>query len=306
MLKRPRIYQQEEKQSVTRSKSKISLAEILFEDDGGGDYGSEINTGISAGMYGGGGGGVKAFNSTFVQPFLDIFRTGQYAVERSGKAVQSFAAKILVNFPRVFMPSRPLIFKEMRDEEKAAYARMDKRYAEVLERNNAALGNKDIKAILFLLNPSAYLGVSLLQKSPKIAFETLNTLSGNTLQDLISDIKIAYNSLPEVQRRNLRVQKFIDRYRHDDEKNKKTMNKTTVPDTAGNMGGYGYDYSYSSYSSSPFDLDEAVSTQENSTPQEKDYLEAAILLLEKNPELKQKYFRRAYKKVSIRSCRENH
>jgi hypothetical protein len=60
----------------------------------------------------------------------------------------------------------------------------------------------------------------------------------------ISDIKSAYYALPAVQRRNLRVQKYIEKYKEDDEKNKKHLPKSTVPDGAGYMS-YGADYHYS-------------------------------------------------------------
>lgn len=277
MQKKNRINQKEKKEN------QIKLFEFIFEE-----YGDDIGGGgySDFSAYGSiGGGGVDIFKKTFVDPFIDIFRSGQYAVEKATGSVFYFAKKLLVNFPRLFSPSKPLIFNEIRDQEKAAFARMDKRYSEVLQRNAEALENKDFKLILFLLNPKAALGVKLIQKSPKAAFNILNTFSGNKLKDLVSDIKSAYNSLPAVQRRNLRVQKYIEKYKQDDEKNKKTLPKSTVPDGASYMS-YGADYHYNN-----MDYDMSLNEEQTSNiPSEKDFLEAALIYLDKNPDVKQEMF----------------
>jgi len=285
---------QKKNQKIKNAKeNKIKLFEFIFEeygdDTGGGGY-SDFSA------YGSiGGGGVDIFKKTFVDPFFDIFRSGQYAVEKATGSIFYFAKKLLVNFPRLFSPSKPLIFNEIRDQEKAAFQRMDKRYAEVLQRNSEALENKDFKLILFLLNPKAALSFKLIQKSPKAAFNILNTFSGNKLQDLVSDIKSAYYAIPAVQRRNLRVQKYIEKYKYDDEKNKKTLPKSTVPDGAGYMS-YGADY-YSSYNNGmdgDMSLNETQTAQE---PSEKDFLEAALIYLDKNPNKKEEMFSDVYQKL---------
>lgn len=262
----------------------IKLYNFIFEE-----YGDDIGGGgySDFSAYGSiGGGGVDIFKKTFVDPFFDIFKTGQYAVEKATSSIFYFAKKLLVNFPRLFSPSKPLIFDEIRDQEKAAFARMDKRYSEILQRNAEALENKDFKLILFLLNPKAALSVKLLQKSPKMAFNILNTFSGNKLQDLVSDIKSAYYALPAVQRRNLRVQKYIEKYKEEDEKNKKHLPKSTVPDGAGYMS-YGSDYHYSTNNGNE---DFVQENAENYEPTEKDFLEAGLLYLEKNPQKKAELF----------------
>lgn len=271
----------------------IKLFNFIFEE-----YGDDIGGGgySDFSAYGSiGGGGVDIFKKTFVDPFFDIFKTGQYAVEKATASIFHFAKKLLVNFPRLFSPSKPLIFDEIRDQEKAVYARMDKRYSEILQRNLEALENKDFKLILFLLNPQAALGMKLVQKSPKAAFNILNTFSGNKLQDLVSNIKAAYYALPAIQRRNLRVQKYIEKYKESDEKNAKHLPKSTVPDGAAYMS-YGADY-YSSYgnnTSGP--IDENMESQ-NYEPTEKDFLEAGLLYLERNPQKKQEIFGEAISKI---------
>jgi hypothetical protein len=277
MKKRNQISREQE------NKNKIKLFDFIFEE-----YGDDIGGGSSDfSAYGSiGGGGVDIFKKTFVDPFIDIFRSGQYAAEKITGSIFYFAKKLLVNFPRLFSPSKPLIFNEIRDQEKAAFLRMNKRYAEVLKKNAEALQNKDFKLMVFLLNPKAILGAKLIQESPKAAFNILNTFSGNKLQDLASDIKSAYNSLPDVQRRNLRVQKYVEKYQKDDEKNKKISQKSTVPDGASYMS-YGADYHYSS----GMDYDSYINEEQNqNTPTERDFLEAALIYLNKNPQIKQEMF----------------
>lgn len=263
----------------------LSFYKFIFEEYGD-DSGSGGYSGFSS--YGGGStstGGVTAFKQTFIDPFFDIFRSGQYATERAGNAVFFFAKKLAKNFPRLFSPTKPLIFSEIRDEEKAAILRMNKRYSEVLEKNANALENKDAKLMLFLLNPKAVLGYKFAKTAPKAAWEIANTVSGNRLQDLVTSIKQAYNELPAVQRRNLRVQQYVQKYKIQDEKDKKTSLKTTVPDG----GSYINNYSHNSFEN----YDSATINEENKpqfTPSENDFFEAAMIYLDKNPDKKNEIF----------------
>jgi len=265
----------------------LLLYKFIFEEYGD-DSGGDGYSGLSS--YGGGAstGGVSIFKQTFIDPFFDIFRSGQYAVEKTGNALFFFAKKLAVNFPRLFSPTKPLIFSEIRDQEVAAIKRMDKRYAEVIEKNAKALENKDAKLMLFLLNPKAVLSYKFAKSSPKAAWEIANTVSGNRLQDLVTNIKQAYNALPAVQRKNLRVQQYIQKYKVDDEKNKKTSLKSTVPDGES----YINNYSYGSQGTQ-FDLDEnnlENSAAGNQAPTENDFFEAAMLFLDNNPSEKEKIF----------------
>jgi hypothetical protein len=97
--------QKKEPTRKTQKEENLSLYKYIFEeygdDSGGGDYSSGGSMG---------GGGVNLFKQTFIDPFFDIFRSGQYAAERTGNAVFFFAKKLLVNFPRLFSPTKPLIF----------------------------------------------------------------------------------------------------------------------------------------------------------------------------------------------------
>lgn len=272
--------QKKEPTRKTQKEENLSLYKYIFEeygdDSGGGDYSSY--------GYGGsmGGGGVNLFKQTFIDPFFDIFRSGQYAAERTGNAVFFFAKKLLVNFPRLFSPTKPLIFSEIRDEEKAAIKRMDKRYSEVLEKNAKALENTDAKVMLFLLNPKAALGYKLVKTAPKAAWEITNTVSGGRLKDLITNIKQEYYAIPEVQRRNLRVQQYVEKYKREDEKDKKGPLKSTVPDGGSYMNSYGY----GSYD----DVMLSEAGNNSGSPTENDFFEAAMIYLDKNPAEKENMF----------------
>lgn len=272
--------QKKEPTQKIQKEENLSLYKYIFEeygdDSGGGDHSSY--------GYGGsmGGGGVNLFKHTFIDPFFDIFRSGQYAAERAGNAVFFFAKKLLVNFPRLFSPTKPLIFSEIRDEEKAAIKRMDKRYSEVLEKNAKALENTDAKVMLFLLNPKAALGYKLVKTAPKAAWEIANTVSGGRLKDLITNIKQEYYAIPEVQRRNLRVQQYVEKYKREDEKDKKGPLKSTVPDGGSYMNSYGY----GSYD----DVMLSEAGNNFASPTENDFFEAAMIYLDRNPAEKENMF----------------
>lgn len=201
--------------------SRISLARILFEDEGGGDYatgsGSDNSSGLEGytGGYGGGGGGggeSSGLKKAFIDPFKTLFGALGYSIEKVVNASYYFAKKILVNIPRLFNPVTPLIFDDIRDEEKAAYGRLDKRYAEVLKQVNENLKNNDIKAFAFLLAPQQVLTAAFVATSPKIAWKTANVLTGNKLNDLVTTVKNAYYSTPGEQRSQERIQQLIRQY----------------------------------------------------------------------------------------------
>ncbi len=188
------------------------MAKILFEDDGGGggDYATGGDPGISSmgmsGGYGGGGyGSVGDFYKTFVEPFKTVIGAFGYGTEKIVKSLYFFAKKILLNIPRLFNPLTPLIFDDIRDEEKAAYASLDQRYAEILKSINEGMQNRDLKAIAFMLYPSQVLGAKLLQKGPGFAYNTANALTGGAL----ARIKQVYDSLPAQERSRQRVAELI-------------------------------------------------------------------------------------------------
>ncbi len=202
--------------------SEISLAKILFEEEGGGDYStpSDIGSfysGTGDGGYGGGGGGsVGEFYKTFVAPFGTLFGALGYSTEKIANAAYYFTKKILVNIPRLFNPVTPLIFDDIKDEEKASYKRLDQRYAAVLKEVNQQLKNTDIKALAFLYAPQSILAGTFITKTPKVAYKVLNVLTGNKVNDLITNVKNAYYSIPRQQRSKERIEQLVRFYSESD------------------------------------------------------------------------------------------
>lgn len=233
--------------------SRISLVKILFEEDGGGsDYSTPSDVGDLRMNYGGSGygssyGGVSDFKKTFIDPFKTLFQAFGYGTEKISNAVFYFTKKILANIPRLFNPATPLIFDDIKDEEKAAYQRLDARYADMLKQVQENVNNKDLKAIAFLLYPKQILSAAFVVKAPKIAYKTINTLSGNKLSDLVSRVKQEYNSLPSQQRSKQRVAALVNKYKQEDAKEaeRKKTGKSSIPDSP--SGSYGYGYGYDNY-----------------------------------------------------------
>lgn len=215
--------------------SKISLSNIIFEQDeggggdGGGDTGSHGGTTSSSdyggyydtyGYGGGGGGGItpKQWYDTFVAPVKNLLDILGYATEKTSLAGYFFGKKILVNIPRLLNPATPLIFDEIADEEKAAYLRLDKRYASALDELNKNFNNRDLKAFAFLYSPYTFITRQLITKTPVLAYRLLNTFSGNKLSDFISTVRNEYRSLPSQQRRRSRVAELVKYHEREDRK----------------------------------------------------------------------------------------
>lgn len=186
--------------------SKISLAKILFEEDGGdgGDYSS----------YGSGEGGASKseFYKTFIGPVADLFKAFGYTTERITNSVYYFAKKILLNIPRLFNPATPLIFKDIADEERAAKERIGKRYASVIEDLKNFNKFSDLKVMAFMLAPQQIIGAVFLKNAPVVAYKAANTLSGNKINDFVSNIKNAYYSQPAQYRSKRRIAELIRQY----------------------------------------------------------------------------------------------
>ncbi len=211
--------------------SKISLSNIIFEQDGDGDgggdsgaYGSSISSSDYGGYYdtygygGGGGGGItpQHWYNTFIAPVKNVLDILGYATEKSALAGYFFGKKILLNIPRLFSPIKPLIFNEIADEEKAAYLRLDKRYASALDELNKNFNNRDLKAVAFLYSPWTFLTRQFITKTPVLAYRTLNVLSGNKLSDFVSTVRNEYNALPSQQRRRARVAQLVKYHEKED------------------------------------------------------------------------------------------
>lgn len=238
---------------------------FIYEEEGGGDgsdggsespYSSNYSGGFHGsygdlgyyGYHGGGGGGgshasVKEFYEGLVVPVKELLRmVFGYGVERISNTIYYAAKKIIVNIPRMFNPATPLIFDDIKDEEKAAYERIDNRYADTLKEVNSWAKNKDLKAITFMLYPTQIISGLFVKNAPKLAYKTANVLSGNKIQDFVSRVKEAYYKLPSQQRSRRRIAELIKRYEEEDRKAAlKIYGKSSI---AGKNQYSSYDYDY--------------------------------------------------------------
>ncbi len=260
------------KLNLKNTKSKMLLNRVIFEQDGGDGGGSDvggssggdssININYSGGHpdssshgygyygygYGHGGGGygsVKDFYEGLVEPVKDLLSlVFGFGVERISNSIYYAAKKVVLNIPRLFNPATPLIFDDIRDEEKAAYHRIDVRYADTLKEISGWTKNRDLKAIAFMLNPSVMLSAKFIKGAPKAAYRTANVLSGNKIDDFVTRVKESYYALPSQQRSRRRIAELIRKYDSEDKKaaarirGEEPALSSRIP-----SGGY-YDYDY--------------------------------------------------------------
>lgn len=279
--------------------SRSSLAKILFEEDGGdgGAYEAGGEVSFSGMRHGGGSGSVQMFHKAFIEPFHTLLQAIGYSVEKTANAAYYFAKKIIVNIPRLFNPATPLIFDDIRDEEKAAYQRLDKRYADTLQKIQENFNNKDLKAIAFMLYPSQMLSLTLLKKAPEVSYRTLNTLSGNKISDFVENVKQAYYSLPAQRRSRERIAALVRRYEEADrrEAERKKFRTTNIADAPSGYSGYGYDYNYSGTSADDYMLEEKkINVSKERTLTNEEFLPIAFEMF---PERFKKFLEPAFEKI---------
>ena len=89
------------------------------------------------------------FTRAFVDPFTDVFKVAKVALKDVLTSAK-FAWDAVVTFD-------PLKLKQQRENFKARKAKIAEEYKEVMEPTWKALGNEDLKAATFLLNPVGFL-----------------------------------------------------------------------------------------------------------------------------------------------------
>lgn len=166
---------------------------VLKEDDG--DY-SDALSGIqsdyqnSFGAYGGGGGsygGPGSLKATFIDPFLDIVKTGLWGLEKLSTRAKNYLQQLVIGaipliFPVVKLGAQG--YRDMLNKEKSELASIDNKYGPVLQRNMEAIQASDTWLFLFMIDPYAAMGEKLLEKAPGVVEELLASLAGINFDSL--------------------------------------------------------------------------------------------------------------------------
>lgn len=162
---------------------------VLKEDDGGGEDYSGALSGIQAdyqqsfGPGGGGGeyGGSGGLKAAFIDPFMDIVKTGLWGIEKLTTRAKNFLQQLIIGAIPLIVPVIKLnaqSYREMIWKEKAELKSVDDKYKDVLERNKAAIQDADTWLVLFMIDPAAGLGEKLLEKVPGAVEDLLATFTG--------------------------------------------------------------------------------------------------------------------------------
>lgn len=139
---------------------------------GGGGLGSDnASLGTVAGEYrdsmGGMGGqnygatkGNELFN-IFLQPFLDIFLTGLWGIEKLTQWSKSFLSMLLKGSLATVVPFIRMDYTEMWQKHHQKMEGVDKDFHEVLQRNEEAMKMTDVWGMFFLMDPTAFIGLNI-------------------------------------------------------------------------------------------------------------------------------------------------
>ncbi len=156
--------------------------ELLAEDEGGdsgmaggGGLGSDnASLGTVASEYqnsmGGMGGqnygatqGNELFN-IFLQPFLDIFLTGLWGLEKLTQWSKSFLSMLIKGAISTVTPFIRTDYTEVWQKHHKRMEGVDQKYQEVLKRNEEAMKMTDVWGMFFLMDPTAFIGLNVLSK----------------------------------------------------------------------------------------------------------------------------------------------
>lgn len=188
---------------------------VLLEDDG--DY-SDALSGIqndyqnSFGTYGGGSsyGGPGSLKAAFIDPVLDIVKTGLWGLEKLSVRAKNFLKQIIVGaLPLVF----PVVklgaegYQKLLNKEKEDLAKIDAKYGPVLQRNMEAIQASDTWLFLFMIDPYAAMGEKLLEKAPGVVEELLAALVGmdfSTAKKRLQETDNTGESNPNVSKEDLK------------------------------------------------------------------------------------------------------
>lgn len=150
--------------------------------------------------------GVNLYN-IFAQPIKDIFDTAKAEVSKTAHTVASTVgslAKQTVLFLLPYVPgitdaqAMAKVDREHKENLTAKLEQIDRRYADVIQRNWDAIASSDIGPLLFLANPSVALGAMLLAKGGKVtrdqavnALDVANSLLGGNrfIESAINKLK---------------------------------------------------------------------------------------------------------------------
>ncbi len=154
---------------------------VLLEDDGG--YGMTAQDISDNSPYGFSWGGPSLFK-IFVEPFVDVFKTGKAAAEDISARSRAAAKVAFEAIATSLIPGLSSDYKAIFDKEHAELAKIRGKYRDVFERTDKALFNEgnDFVLLAFLLDPARFITATALNKAPGAVLSVFEIFAGESLK----------------------------------------------------------------------------------------------------------------------------
>lgn len=115
---------------------------------------------------------------TFINPWLDVFRTARAETEKLSASAQRFAKTVIEAAISTAIPFVDAEFGKIKAQEKTQMARIDSKYADVYQRVQKGIDFPDFQLALFMRSPGSYLASRVLSMGPDATKEMIATLTG--------------------------------------------------------------------------------------------------------------------------------
>jgi len=165
------------------------IQEILREDFSVDGFGDDMGTTSS--------GGIQGLKAIFVDPFLDVVKTGKAAVADLSSKTQVMIGGLIKSAIASVIPTVTVDWKGIRERDNQRSEAVMAKYGEVFDRTNEALWTGDGALLRFMYDPGAFITTTAIQKSPEAAIGLIDVLAGHNaeIESMTSKLKRGWDSV---------------------------------------------------------------------------------------------------------------
>jgi hypothetical protein len=157
---------------------------VLAEDDDG--FVSSTDGGSPYGVSWGSG---EDLYSTFVGPFVDVFKTAAGKSKEIGQRAKTLLFIAYKTVMTTLIPVYGYNYSDVFDKEKEKIDKIRGEYKEVYDRTESALKSGDAGMLAFLASPALCTAALAAAKGPGVAKDVLSGMTGGLSDDLFNKIK---------------------------------------------------------------------------------------------------------------------